>query len=130
MRVLIWHGWLLEGSGSNVYTARLAEVLAAEGHDVLLLCQEGHQERYPWIDAWGTVGPAGCPSRGRGEVRGGTCVLLRPEIGGMLPVFVADEYEGFEVTTFVDLDADDLGDTSTATSMPSGPPPTGTAATP
>jgi len=25
MRVLIWHGWLLEGSGSNVYAARIAE---------------------------------------------------------------------------------------------------------
>jgi len=59
VRVLIWHGWLLEGSGSNVYTARLAEVLASQGHDVLLLCQEGHPERYPWIDAWGAVGPGG-----------------------------------------------------------------------
>jgi glycosyltransferase involved in cell wall biosynthesis len=109
VRVLIWHGWLLEGSGSNVYTARLAEVLAGEGHDVLLLCQEGHPERYPWIDAWGTVGPGGVSIVGSSEgSHAGRCVLLRPEIGRMLPVFVADEYEGFEVTTFVDLDADEL----------------------
>jgi glycosyltransferase involved in cell wall biosynthesis len=109
VRVLIWHGWLLEGSGSNVYTARLAEVLAAEGHDVLLLCQEGHQERYPWIDAWGTVGPRGVSIVGSREgSHAGRCVLLRPEIGRMLPVFVADEYEGFEVTRFVDLDDDEL----------------------
>lgn len=110
MRVLIWHGWLLEGSGSNVYTARVAEVLAAEGHDVLLLCQEGHPERYPWIDAWGTVGSGGVSivESSEGSSAAGRCVLLRPEIGKMLPVFVADEYEGFDVKTFVDLDADEL----------------------
>lgn len=106
MRVLLWHGWLLEGSGSNVAAARLCEVLRASGHDVLLLCQEGHPERYPWIDASGTVGPGGVselrpnpaasPSPGR-------CVLLRSEIGRLLPVFVLDEYEGFDVRAFVDL---------------------------
>src|SRR5215510_13271552 len=36
MRILLWHGWLLEGSGSNVATARVAERLRAAGHDVLL----------------------------------------------------------------------------------------------
>ena len=51
----MWHGWLLEGSGSNVATARIVEVWRAAGHDVLLLCQERHPERYPWIDASGTV---------------------------------------------------------------------------
>jgi glycosyltransferase involved in cell wall biosynthesis len=110
MRVLIWHGWLLEGSGSNVYAARMAEELTSAGHDVLLLCQEPHPDRYPWIDAWGTVGPAGPseltglrPSSGPGR-----CVLLRPEIGRLLPVFVVDEYEGFEVKRFVELTPEEL----------------------
>ena len=53
-RILVWHGWLLEGSGSNVATARIVvEVWRAAGHDVLLLCQERHPDRYPWIDATG-----------------------------------------------------------------------------
>src|SRR6266540_4253447 len=110
MRVLLWHGWLLEGSGSNVYTARVAEVLAAAGHDVLLLCQESHPERYRWIEGSGTVGPGGpstltpnVPSAGSGR-----CVLLRPDIGELLPVFVVDEYEGFEVKRFLDLTAEEL----------------------
>jgi len=29
MRIVLWHGWLLEGSGSNIATARVAEVLRA-----------------------------------------------------------------------------------------------------
>lgn len=110
MRVLIWHGWLLEGSGSNVNTARVAEALRAAGHDVLLLCQETNVERYPWIDAWGTIGRDG-PSEltPTGTAPGaGRCVLLRPQIGRLLPVFVIDEYAGFDVKRFVDLDDDEL----------------------
>ena len=56
MRILLWHGWLLAGSGSNVVTARVAEAYRRQGHEVLLLCQEGHPERHPFVDAWGTVG--------------------------------------------------------------------------
>jgi len=26
VRILVWHGWLLEGSGSNVATARIVEL--------------------------------------------------------------------------------------------------------
>ena len=109
MRVLLWHGWLLEGTGSNIYTARVAEELARAGHDVMLLCQERHPERYPWIDAWGTIG-AGGPSEltSQGSVAPGSCVMLRPEIGTLLPVFVLDEYEGFEVKRFVDLSDGEL----------------------
>jgi glycosyltransferase involved in cell wall biosynthesis len=110
VRVLLWHGWLLEGSGSNVFTARVAEVLRSSGHDVLVVCQEPHPERYSWIDASGTVGDDG-PSAltpGNAPPAPGRCVLLRPRIGGLLPVFVIDEYEGFEVKRFVDLSEDEL----------------------
>jgi glycosyltransferase involved in cell wall biosynthesis len=112
VRILVWHGWLLEGSGSNVATARIVEVWRAGGHDVLLVCQERHPERYPWIDAWGvldrddvsTIEPNPNASDAPGR-----CVLLRPEIGTLLPVFVVDHYEGFEdVRPFVDLAEDEL----------------------
>ena len=112
MRILMWHGWLLEGSGSNVATARTAEAWRAAGHDVLLLCQERHPERYPWIDADGVGRRATGPSELRADgaaARAGRCVLLRPRIGSTLPVFVVDRYEGFdEVVRFVDLSDDEL----------------------
>jgi glycosyltransferase involved in cell wall biosynthesis len=107
VRILVWHGWLLEGSGSNVATARIVEVWRAAGHDVLLLCQERHPERYPWIDAFGTVTGGGISAltpNADAAASAGRCVLLRPEIGTLLPVFVIDHYEGFEdVRSFVDL---------------------------
>src|SRR3990170_221296 len=109
MRVCLWHGWLLEGSGSNIYAARVTEAWRREGHDVVLVCQEPHPERFAFIDAWGTVGgevselePTGAPAAA------GRAVLLRPQIGSLLPVFVWDEYEGFEVKTFVDLTDEEL----------------------
>jgi glycosyltransferase involved in cell wall biosynthesis len=111
MRLLIWHGWLLEGAGSNVYTARVTDVLRRRGHDVLLMCQEPHPERYEFLDGWGTVGPDGASEihTSGATPAAGRAVLLKPDIGHLLPVFVYDEYEGFEVKRFVDLTDDELG---------------------
>ncbi|HEX7247782.1 MAG TPA: glycosyltransferase [Actinomycetota bacterium] len=112
MRVVVWHGWLLEGSGSNVATARVCEVLRASGHDVMLLCQEPHLERFEWIDAYGSVGAGGpgeLTQRRDASRAPGRCVVLRPVIGPTLPVFVVDRYEGFDdVKRFVDLTPDEL----------------------
>lgn len=111
MRICLWHGWLLEGTGSNVHTAKVADAMRRAGHDVLVVCQERHPERLGFVDAHGTVARDGVsilepldvePSSGR-------CVVLRPDIGRVLPVFVYDEYEGFEVKRFVDLTDAELG---------------------
>lgn len=110
MRVLLWHGWLLEGSGSNVYTARVAEALRQDGHDVLLMCQERDVERYPFLDAWGSVDANGVSplTPVPRSARPGRGILLRPHIGTLLPVFVIDEYEGFKVEPFVDISPEEL----------------------
>jgi glycosyltransferase involved in cell wall biosynthesis len=110
MRILLWHGWLLEGTGSNVYTAKVAEVWRRQGHEVLVVCQQRHAERLDFVDAWGTAGPGGVSALTEtgSPPAGGRVVLLRPEIGSLLPVFVEDEYEGFQVKRFVDLDAEEL----------------------
>ncbi|MGH2682188.1 MAG: glycosyltransferase [Actinomycetota bacterium] len=110
MRILLWHGWLLSGTGSNIYAARTAEVYRARGHQVVLLCQEDHPQEASFVDEWGTVG-AGGVSETRptaAEPAPGRVVLLRPEIGELLPVFVLDEYEGFVVKRFLDLTDDEL----------------------
>ena len=40
MRILIFHGYLLRGTGSNIYNANLARELAGLGHEVHLFCQD------------------------------------------------------------------------------------------
>ncbi len=106
MRVLIFHGYLLEGTGSNVYNARLAATLARLGHEVHLLCQERHPERFDFIDAvadWDS-GELRVRQLERADGAGarGSCTLYRPDIGGLLPVYVADRYEGVQARTFAE----------------------------
>jgi glycosyltransferase involved in cell wall biosynthesis len=74
VRLVIWHGYLLGGTGSNVYTRALAREWSGAGHDVTVLSQE--------------------PRPGEYDLGGARHV--RPEIGGVLPVFVLDRYEGLE----------------------------------
>jgi hypothetical protein len=46
VRILLWHGYLLGGTGSNVYTRALAREWSRAGHDVTVVCQEPQPERY------------------------------------------------------------------------------------
>src|SRR3989441_12806594 len=81
MRILLWHGYLLGGTGSNVYTRALAHEWSRSGHDVVVICQEPHPERYDL----------------------GGARVFRPNVGGLLPVFVLDRYEGLEAKLLQDF---------------------------
>ena len=77
----------------------------------------------PWVDRVGSWrdgrAPGGIGARElseAGEGRGTVTVYL-PEIGGLLPVYVFDRYEGFEVKTFADLTDAELEPTSRRTSQ-------------
>jgi glycosyltransferase involved in cell wall biosynthesis len=116
VRILLWHGYLLTGSGSNVYTANIAREWRAAGHDVLVLCQERHAAAESYVDEAGgfaadnksmDLHPTGIePGKGR-------VAVARPAIGSILPVYVYDAYEGFEAKRFVDLTEDELEDYTT-----------------
>jgi glycosyltransferase involved in cell wall biosynthesis len=101
VRVLIFHGYLLRGTGSNVYNTGLAAALRAGGHEVHLLSQERAPEELDFVDAVGDW------DGGRLEVRTlrepVRCTVYRPDIGGVLPVYVADRYEGVEARPFPEL---------------------------
>jgi glycosyltransferase involved in cell wall biosynthesis len=100
MRICIWHGYLLGGTGSNVYTRALAREWSRLGHDVTVVCQERRPERYDLLGAR----------------------VARPELPGLLlPVFVLDDYEGLhpkllqdftdtELDAYVDANADAIDD--------------------
>ncbi len=82
MRVLLWHGYLLGGTGSNVYTRALAREWSLAGHDVTVVCQERHPERYDL----------------------GAAHVVVPELPGrLLPTFVLDRYEGLEARRLGDF---------------------------
>jgi glycosyltransferase involved in cell wall biosynthesis len=116
VRVLIFHGYLLGGTGSNVYNARLAEALVGLGHEVHLLSQDRHPQAQPFVDAVGDWDQGKLRvhrTRRAGADRSGApqpvrCTVYRPNIGGLLPVYVADRYEGIEARTFAESSDEDL----------------------
>ena len=46
MKILLWHGYLLGGTGSNVYTRSLARAWSRLGHEVVVFCQDPDPARY------------------------------------------------------------------------------------
>ena len=51
--MLIFHGYLLQGTGSNVYNAELGAALVRGGHELHLLCQDRDPYALEWVDAAG-----------------------------------------------------------------------------
>lgn len=102
VRILIFHGYLLSGTGSNVYNARLAEALVGLGHDVHLFCQDRHPERYPFVSAAGhwEAGTLAIAELSGAQPTSPHCTVYRPDIGGLLPLYVQDRYEGTRAKTF------------------------------
>ena len=82
MRLVLWHGYLLEGTGSNIYTQHVARAWGRLGHDVVVVCQEPRPERF---------------ALGR-NVR-----VVRPDVGPLLPTFILDRYEGIEARHVADM---------------------------
>jgi len=75
MRILLWHGYLLGGTGSNVYSRVLAREWSRGGHEVVVVSQERAPEQYDL---------------------GGAQAVAVDLPGRLLPVFVMDRYEGLE----------------------------------
>ena len=73
---------MLGGTGSNVYTRALAREWSRAGHDVTVVCQERHPDRYDL---------------------GGAGVVVPDLPDRLLPVFVLDRYEGLEARLLVDF---------------------------
>jgi glycosyltransferase involved in cell wall biosynthesis len=87
VKILLWHGYLLSGTGSNVYTQAIARAWGRAGHEVTVFCQEPAPDRF--------------------DLAGAT--VVRPDLPGrLLPVFVLDAYEGLEPRLLQDLTAADL----------------------
>jgi len=75
VRILLWHGYLLAGTGSNVYTRALAREWSNAGHDVVVVSQEREPELYDLGNAT-------------------TIAVDLP--GALLPTFVMDHYAGLK----------------------------------
>ncbi len=82
MKIILWHGYLLSGTGSNVYTREIARAWGRAGHEVTVICQDREPDRFDLAGA----------------------KVVTPALpGGLLPVFVLDAYDGLEARLLQEL---------------------------
>lgn len=109
--IAILHGYLLEGSGSNLWTRSIIESLCINGETVHLVCQENHPELYESISEVILYRLNGETETilNRKSPHSGRCIMHKPELGKTLPVYVTDKYEEFtDVRPMVDLSDEEV----------------------
>ncbi len=107
--ICILHGWLLEGSGSNLWTRSIITALTRQGETVHLVCQENHPDKYEAVTEAYRHRLSGSIEQTlkREPQYRGKCILHQPEIGETLPVFVKDDYEEYDrVVPMIELPDD------------------------
>ena len=95
--ISILHGYLLEGSGSNLWTRSIVQSLCNIGETIHLVCQENHPELYDFICEAIIYHSNGDKETilKREPVYPGKCIMHKPKLGNTLPVYVGDKYEEF-----------------------------------
>jgi glycosyltransferase involved in cell wall biosynthesis len=104
--ICILHGYLLEGSGSNLWTRAIVRALCRDGHAVHLVCQERHPDFYDFIAAAYVYEHDGSVTTlfERDTPYAAGCVMHKPRLGDTLPVYVPDRYDEFaHVVPMVEL---------------------------
>ena len=79
MHLVLLHGYLLTGTGSNIYVANVARAWAAQGHAVTVVCQEPGAAPLPFVNEAFLPGdelPQEAPAEGRLRV-------VVPDIGAI-----------------------------------------------
>jgi len=109
MRIGLYHGYELTGSGSNEYTRYLAGALTSAGHEVHVICREDAPDKVPQVAralAWRADGSSEQLFERKTEAPGYT--LHQLPHGPIRPVYLTDKQREGDVRAFIDLDDDEL----------------------
>ena len=109
MRLAIFHGYELTGSGSNEYTLYLSRALARQGHEVHVLCRDPHPETTAHVTrafAWNTSAERRTLFE-RPVPSGGIIVHQLPD-AAVRPVYITDKQRSGCVKSFEVLTDEEL----------------------
>jgi glycosyltransferase involved in cell wall biosynthesis len=103
------HGYGFSGAGSNLWTRAVLRALAQLGHEVHVVCQESHPERFDFVAAATAYDDAGTPDLlfERETAYPGRVAVHRPALA-KLPTFVRPSRPSDYVVYIPDLADDDL----------------------
>ena len=102
--LVILHGYLFEGSGSNIYVQNIAMSWKAQGHKVTVICQDRKVSNNPAVDYY----IRGMPSEDTPKLKPGQLRIIVPDIDDLLPVYVMNEYEGYKVKCAEDMSEEEI----------------------
>ena len=110
LRIALYHGYELTGSGSNEYTRQVTQAMAELGCQVTVLCNDRAPERLDFVDEYyrfrGPDDPTIAHRRRNGSTRRVAVYVLPP--GPVQPVYVADQDRPPEAKEFVELTSEEL----------------------
>jgi len=102
MKIALYHGYELIGSGSNEYNRYLAKTFLQLGHEVMIICREQQAEQFDFIDKVVTWKNA---TRHELKTLNKTkqCSLHSIPSGPIYPVYLTDKQRAGNVKSFTDL---------------------------
>ena len=98
MHLIVVHGYILSGTGSNIYSANVARTWKKQGHAVTVVCQDPFANKLPFVDEF-CYGTDNIPSTqpAPGKIR-----VVVPDINGLLLVYNYDKYPRYKVKTMTE----------------------------
>lgn len=103
MQIVMVHGYFLKGTGSNLFVENSCRELCKMGHQVNLFCQENDPDQFDFIEKAFDFNDQNSQSwivYQNETPYPGKCHLYRPNLNGFLPVYVYDDYQGYQVKTY------------------------------
>ena len=98
MHLVIVHGYLLSGTGSNIYSANVAKTWKSFGHAVTVVCQDRKAGTLDFVDEC-FIGTDNIPTN---APRPGSIRAVVPDIDDLLLVYVYNPYDGYTVKAMGD----------------------------
>lgn len=104
MKIGLYHGFNLTGSGSNEFTRYLAKTFLDQGHAVHIICREYHPEKIDYVgQLWQWKRDGGCTISIVKPQYEHTCTLHQIPYGDFYPVYISGKKSSETFKEFVDL---------------------------
>ena len=104
MHLVLLHGYLLQGTGSNIYVANIAKAWQNQGHGVSVVCKDRKAGALTFVQEF--IGPH--DNLPDDPPKPGTIRVIVPEINNLLPVYVFDRYNGFDVKIIPEMTPEEI----------------------
>ena len=111
MQIVLVHGYFLKGTGSNIFVKNACKELCRMGHNVILFCQENYGDEIDFVESvfdFNEENDGLIEKHRKNTVYPGKCTLYRPNLNGLLPVFVYDKYSGYQVKAFTSCKEEEI----------------------